>query len=261
MGVSFVKIKRLIWVAFLGVCLAVLLLLSFHFGQLSSGQMSAVEQQSRRIAELEEQLAMGQATPKPAAPEEAASPQDPLVKENPLAEQNSATRWPADLWARHQRAYARKSFGTTSMPLAEFVKKIADRSILDMMAAYSCPEGDVEVFTSPDTENPVSLAVLPCQWGAGDYRVVIKLTPSGAELIYNLAHFGFMYESGRIVGVSDVDANGHLEIWVSGTVYEGDDSEESQDIPSEGLVTLEELGGVVFFRGGDAGGARYFSSE
>lgn len=223
--------------------------------------MSAVEQQSRRIAELEQQLAMGQAAPTPSAPAEAAPPQDPLVKENPQAEQNSATRWPADLWARHQQAYARKSFGTTSMPLAEFVKKIADPSILDMMAAYSCPEGDVEVYTSPDTENPVSLAVLPCQWGAGDYRVLIKLTPSGAELIYNLAHFGFMYSSGRIVGVSDVDGNGHLEIWARGTVHEGDDSEESQQIDAEGLVALEELGGVVFFRGGDAGGLRHVLGE
>lgn len=79
--------------------------------------------------------------------------------------------------------------------------------------------------------------------------MLIKRTSPGAELIYNLAHFGFMHESGRIVGVSDLGGNGHLKICARGTVHEGEDSEENQQIDAEGLVRLEELGGVVFFLG------------
>jgi hypothetical protein len=149
----------------------------------------------------------------------------------------------------------------TAVPLAEFVKTIADQTTLDVMAAYPCTEGDVDVFTSPDTDKPVSVAVLPCTSSNDNYGVVIKVTSAGATPIYNLESYGFMYASGRVLGVSDVDANGHLEIWVTGTVYEGDDSEESQDIPSDGVAALEEHGGVVFLRGGDAGGLRYFLSE
>lgn len=261
MGVSFVKIKRLIWVVFLGVCLAVLSLASFHFGQLSAFQMGAVEQQSRRIAELEEQLAMGQAAPTPVAPAAAAVPKDPLVKEDVFSERNRATLWAPEVWERHQRSFDRKSFAKTPMPLAEFVKTISEQSILDLMAAYKCHEGDVDVFTSPDTDNPVSLAVLPCTSTMGHYSLTIKFTKSGATPIYNLEAYGFMYESGRFVGVSDVDGNGHLEIWVTGTVYEGDDSEESQEIVSDGEVALEEYGGVVFLRGGDVGGLGRFVRE
>jgi hypothetical protein len=190
-----------------------------------------------------------------------ASRKDPLLKEDTLSEQNSATLWAPGVWVRHQRSFAKKGFATHAVPLAEFVKTMSDKAILDTLAAHGCSEGDVDVFTSPDTENPVSLAVLPCRWGESDYGVAIKFTKAGPALIHNLAHYGFMHDSGRIVGVSDVDGNGHLEIWVTGTVHEGDDSEESQDVASDGQIALEEYGGVVFLRGGDAGGLGYFLSE
>jgi len=257
------KIKRLIWVVFLGLGLGALVLLSFHLGQRSAFQVGDVVQQSMRIAELEEQLATGQAapTPEPAAPAEVALPKGPLVKKHILFEQNSATLWETKVWERNQRSFDRKGFAKTSVPLVAFVKTMSDPTILEVMAAYKCTEGDVDVFTSPDTDKPVSVAVLPCTSNKDNYGVVIKVTSAGATPIYNLESYGFMYASGRVLGVSDVDANGHLEIWVTGTVYEGDDSEESQDIPSDGVVALEEHGGVVFLRGGDAGGLRYFLSE
>ena len=252
------KVKSLVWLVFLSLCLCASMLLSFHFGQRSSTQAGDVVKQAMRIAELEEQLATGQAgpTPEPAAPAAVASPTGPLMKKHILFEQNSATLWETKVWARNQRSFDKKGFAKTSVPLVAFVKTISDPTILEVMAAYKCTEGDVDVFTSPDTDNPMSVAVLPCTATTTNYGVVIKVTSAGATPIYNPESYGFMYASGRVLGVSDVDANGHLEIWVTGTVYEGDDSEESQDIPSDGVAALEEhllLGSLQPYFGGGGG--------
>ena len=54
-------------------------------------------------------------------------------------------------------------------------------------------------------------------------------------------YFGFMYESGSVVGVTDINGNGQLELWLSGTTCEPGEDDDSGDY-CQGLWIVEVSG-------------------
>lgn len=59
----------------------------------------------------------------------------------------------------------------------------------------------------------------------------------------DMDRFAFMYETGHLFGVTDLDRDGRLELGIAGTIYECGEGNDPCD--SEGERVVEEFDGAV----------------
>lgn len=77
------------------------------------------------------------------------------------------------------------------------------------------------------------------------YPLTLLVTGNRVVSVAIPDELGFLYETGRLVGVSDMDGDGRLELWFEGSVAECDT--DDAECESEGVVMGELLGPVVSF--------------
>ena len=76
-----------------------------------------------------------------------------------------------------------------------------------------------------------------------EFPMMTVLEGDSAQRLANMDLFAFMYETGQLFAVTDLDRNGHLELWIAGTIYECGEGDDPCD--SEGERVVEEFDGAV----------------
>lgn len=78
-----------------------------------------------------------------------------------------------------------------------------------------------------------------------EYPFVIVVS-AGSIMSIDFEGFGFMYQSGIIRAVTDMDSNGYPEFWLTGSTCECDDPEgEHGECDCEGKVVVEARSGKL----------------
>ncbi len=79
--------------------------------------------------------------------------------------------------------------------------------------------------------------VMQSDWRFNRARLLLLVTPDSARLVGIPPRFGFQYDEGEIKYVSDLDADGNLEVWLAGTFGEcdGEDLRPGIDCAIESL--------------------------
>ena len=123
--------------------------------------------------------------------------------------------------------------------LADFLKLLADSG---------CTKGDSSVFTKQGkTANVIVTSDCRASEGAAtstfaQYPQVIVVGQHGVKAI-DLSQHGFMYESGKIDAFTDINNNGLIEIWLSGSICECDGEAKpgaDKDCDCHGIVVVED---------------------
>lgn len=130
----------------------------------------------------------------------------------------------------------------TEMP-AELRTHLAEK-----LAALPCDSQHLSLFRRPGSSAQLILSDCPRPWiKPGPPPRVVANYNFGAMWIWDATglhdvpalaqYFGFMYESGALTGVTDLNENGQLELWLSGTTYEPGEDDGPGD--NEGLWIVE----------------------
>jgi hypothetical protein len=134
----------------------------------------------------------------------------------------------------------------------------AQRLQIDGVSGWRSPRGGrglVELRLSPPSYD----VARPWWPWLGD-RVLLLVGPEGVRPVGIPGRFGFQYDSGRISAVSDLDRDGHYEVWISGTFGECDGEGARPGIDcSIGVVHMGEIRGDAlswFVRGPGPGATK-----
>lgn len=76
-----------------------------------------------------------------------------------------------------------------------------------------------------------------------EFPMMTVIEGDSVRRLANMDQFAFMYETGHLFAVTDLDRNGHLELWIAGTIYECGEGDDPCD--SEGGRVVEEFDGAV----------------
>jgi hypothetical protein len=125
------------------------------------------------------------------------------------------------------------------------------QAVLDTLAAQRLQIDGVSGWRSPrGGRGLVELRLSPLSYGVaqpwpwlGD-RVLLLVGPEGVRPVGVPARFQFQYDSGAISAVTDLDRDGHYEVWISGTFGECDGEGAKPGIDcSIGVVHMGEIRG------------------
>jgi hypothetical protein len=161
------------------------------------------------------------------------------------------TAWNNLTWAKHKKNLKRKAFKTKTGKLSDLLTEYNSDS---NNAKYKINPAELTCESNITTiyfkKNKPKLIVTNCrQNGLYNYPLTFKQNNKKTFLLFNLSRFNFMYESGIIDSVTDMNNDGNLELWLTGTVYEC--SEDDNPCNSEGKIVVEEENNIVIFRASD----------
>ena len=133
------------------------------------------------------------------------------------------------------------------------VTKLAAARVVAMFHASGCSKPAMTLYAKPGRPRMVLASdclhlVAPAAGNEPErreieYGMMMVIDGDDVQRLAKLDQFAFMYESGRLFAVTDLDHDGHLELWLSGTVYECGEGEDRCD--SEGETVIEEADGAV----------------
>ncbi len=126
-----------------------------------------------------------------------------------------------------------------------------------IITAFNCPADDIKLYARRGYQ--VKVLTLGCRqpespteensqrsFEFDEYPLVIVINPGSVKRVENFSEFGFMYQTGTIMRVSDVDRNGAPEFVLGGTVYECDDPDGTNSpCNSEGTIVVEARNGKL----------------
>jgi hypothetical protein len=144
----------------------------------------------------------------------------------------------------------------TQKELANVVPSIAASKVWSMLKRHKCESHLLTVYYSPRSSS--ELVVSDC------YRLIepangqdnaiyeipfpVMVSIEGTEVneLSNLPEFGFMYDTGELKDVTDINHNGHLELWLEGAICECDgDYLPTEPCDCVGTTILENFGGKL----------------
>ena len=124
--------------------------------------------------------------------------------------------------------------------------------LAEKVAALPCGSQRLKLFEHPGSATLLNLTECRRPWiEPGPPPRVVENYNFGALWIWDAnglhevpaldRHFGFMYESGAVIGVTDMNDNGQLELWLSGTTCEPGEDDDPGDY-CQGLWIVEVSG-------------------
>ncbi|GAA5166142.1 hypothetical protein [Viridibacterium curvum] len=135
-----------------------------------------------------------------------------------------------------------------------FSDEIAEQVWL-IFRAHKCESENVTVYTRRD--HPESLVVSRCERvsqpkkeGQEDvlereYKIMVVVREDRIYELANASEYGFMNASGSVGYVTDMNADGHLELWLYGRVCECDGLKEGETCECEGTKIVEHFEGEL----------------
>lgn len=77
-----------------------------------------------------------------------------------------------------------------------------------------------------------------------EFPIMVSAGNSGVHELSNLLDYGFMYGTGELKAVTDLNHNGHVELWLDGSVCECDgEYEENEPCECAGTSVVENIDG------------------
>lgn len=117
---------------------------------------------------------------------------------------------------------------------------------IKLLGEAGCGQQAISVFQKPGDRR---LVVLACNEGASEYPTLIAVNESSASIVR--LNYGFMYQSGQISAITDVNHDGHPEFWVGGTTSECEEDCEGVETSGTAVVEATEDGMCVRAEPGD----------
>jgi len=140
-----------------------------------------------------------------------------------------------------------------SLQVDKLVGQPAGEQVTRIVNEYGCPGDTIWLYSRPGHATRI-LTVACFNYGAPDidatragntfleYPLVLVIKGEQVQRIENFAEFGYMYESGQIIGVADRDRDGDPEFLLEGTTSEGDGEETDPCSGSSGRSLAEARG-------------------
>nr|WP_315491935.1 hypothetical protein [uncultured Rhodoferax sp.] len=136
--------------------------------------------------------------------------------------------------------------------LASEMPAVLRANLAEKVAALPCGSQRMKLFERPGSATLLNLTECRRPWiEPGTESRVVDNYNFGALWIWDAnglhdvpalaRYFGFMYESGAVIGVTDRNGNGRLELWLSGTTCEPGEDDEPGDY-CQGLWIVEVSG-------------------
>lgn len=138
-------------------------------------------------------------------------------------------------WKPRQSAPEPARFAATRIRegTGELLSALEWKQLRHRLAASGCESNDMLAYLRADRAN--ALVVSNCYrqpigddtreelgWAHSEFPIVFLKTSEGLAEVNGLDAFGFMYESGSLVAVTDLDDDGDLELWLEGAICECD---------------------------------------
>lgn len=150
-------------------------------------------------------------------------------------------------WQNNLEAWLVNQVQNKNPSLASRIRQIAQK-----LSQYRVEVRDVSMWTHPKSAK--SLIVLEkassdVPWPYGSSRIILVVEPDSVTVAGVPPRFGYQYDEGQLAQVSDLDADGDLEVWFVGSWGEcdGEDSKPGVDCGIEKVDMGEIHGDVVSY--------------
>lgn len=172
---------------------------------------------------------------------------DYINASKPLTEWTSATYKNYFNIANSSHLLKKKTSTRDLINLAQ--EKYKNFTIQDKIYNSQCDDTEVTIYINSNSKDQKELAITNCRLNndSYEYPLVYILNKEKIYPIVNLNNYSFMYESGKIVNVTDVNDDGNFELWLEGDVCECDDPSE-KNCNCNGITVIEESEGIAFLR-------------
>jgi hypothetical protein len=139
--------------------------------------------------------------------------------------------------------------------LAQLLSRPAWTATQELVRKHGCSPDDVVGFRSPHTQSKLAIVTVTCDQPKGiaetdpryyaylDFPLTIVVLGDSATEV-DLNHYGFMYDSGQIAFITDIDHDNKPQFWLKGEICECDDERE-KDCDCEGGITVEFKNGSL----------------
>lgn len=163
------------------------------------------------------------------------------------------TTWTSNSFKRNLKLISSKTLmkkKSSTRDLIELAQeKYKNFDLQDDIYNARCNDTAVDIYSNSSIGDQSELAITNCylEKDSYEYPLVYKINKEKIYPIVNLHDYSFMYESGGIFNVSDLNNDGNFELWLQGDVCECDDPDE-KNCDCNGISVVEESEGIAFFR-------------
>lgn len=122
-----------------------------------------------------------------------------------------------------------------------YISQMHFENTLNILKKNHCDNINISAFRGVAPHNLI-IIVTGCQLptiASSDYPTVISVNKNRVKEV-DLSGSGFMYQSGKISAISDLNNNGYVEFWLSGAICECDGLAEGDICDCNGTMIVED---------------------
>jgi hypothetical protein len=120
--------------------------------------------------------------------------------------------------------------------LSKILSHELDVQVRDILAEQPCKPATFYVYRKPGKQE--TIIETDCMVG-DEYPMILAATRDSIHELKELDRFGFMYQSGELKAVTDINGDGHSELWLEGDVCECD-GEDNESCDCARTTVVEE---------------------
>ena len=118
--------------------------------------------------------------------------------------------------------------------LTQYISPASLKAVRDQIASHKCPDAGMVLYRSPNRNGKTSVLTVRCDPPRGtrepggryfEYPLTLLISENRVSEV-DLQSHGFMYDSGSIEAITDIDRNDAPEFWLYGDVCECDGEPE-----------------------------------
>lgn len=172
---------------------------------------------------------------------------------NILDNAGSLLEWKKEEFEKNQKAKNYEVAIINSQPeLKTYISENAEHQIKNEVG--TCTPKQYKIYFHQKDIESNKIIETDCETGKVDknyspYNITFNYKDNSALKISNLSHYIFMYETGSIARVTDVNNDGNPELWLNGDVCECDGMEEGDICDCGGEIAVEVSYSTAFYRG------------
>lgn len=111
--------------------------------------------------------------------------------------------------------------------------------VQNMVSKHGCETFPLDVYHKQGTdEKIIQTSCFDQKNTANEYPVTFVSTSVSIRELAEMYRYGFMYQSGVLKAVTDINNNGHLELWLEGAICECD-GEDNEPCDCTGTTVVE----------------------